>query len=351
MRRSVHRAAIQSFALLLLFGGAAGAQPALTLPQASPKASISQTVGLTDIAITYHRPAVNKRKIWGDLVPYDQVWRAGANQNTTITSSSPVTVNGRPLAAGTYGLHMIPTEGGDWTIVFSNVSWAWGSFTYDEKEDALRVTAKPQPAEFQERLSYGFDDPTDKSVQAAMRWEKLRVPFTIEVDTPAVAVASIRKELRDLPRFSWQGWNQAAAYCLRSKMNLDEALSWADRSISMQENFANLRTKVGLLELKGDAQTAARLRDRSMKLATEADINQYGYQLLGGGKTDEAIEIFKKNVKDHPDSWNVYDSLAEAYEKKGDKERAVENYRKALNMVRDPDQKKRIDGILKKLGA
>jgi tetratricopeptide (TPR) repeat protein len=351
MRRSVHRAAIQSFALLLLFGGAAGAQPALTLPQASPKASISQAVGLTDIAITYHRPAVNKRKIWGDLVPYDQVWRAGANQNTTITSSSPVTVNGRPLAAGTYGLHMIPTEGGDWTIVFSNVSWAWGSFTYDEKEDALRVTAKPQPAEFQERLSYGFEDPTDKSVQAAMRWEKLRVPFTIEVDTPAVAVASIRKELRDLPRFSWQGWNQAAAYCLRSKMNLDEALSWADRSISMQENFANLRTKVGLLELKGDAQTAARLRDRSMKLATEADINQYGYQLLGGGKTDEAIEIFKKNVKDHPDSWNVYDSLAEAYEKKGDKERAVENYRKALNMVRDPDQKKRIDGILKKLGA
>jgi tetratricopeptide (TPR) repeat protein len=351
MRRSVHRAAIHGFAFFLLFGGAAGAQPALTLPQASPRASISQTVGLTDIAITYHRPAVNKRKIWGDLVPYDQVWRAGANENTTITLSSPVTVNGKPLAAGTYGLHMIPTEGGDWTIAFSSVSWAWGSFTYDEKEDALRVTAKPQPADFQERLSYGFDDPTDNSVQAAMRWEKLRVPFTIEVDTPAVALASIRKELRDLPRFSWQGWNQAAAYCLRSKVNLDEALSWADRSISMQENFANLRTKAGLLELKGDAQTAATLRDRSLKLATEADINQYGYQLLGAGKTDEAIEIFKKNVKDHPDSWNVYDSLGEAYEKKGDKKLAVENYRKAGSMVRDPDQKKRIEGVLKKLGA
>jgi tetratricopeptide (TPR) repeat protein len=134
-------------------------------------------------------------------------------------------------------------------------------------------------------------------------------------------------------------------------VNLDEALSWADRSISMQENFANLRTKAGLLELKGDAQTAATLRDRSLKLATEADINQYGYQLLGAGKTDEAIEIFKKNVKDHPDSWNVYDSLGEAYEKKGDKKLAVENYRKAGSMVRDPDQKKRIEGVLKKLGA
>jgi tetratricopeptide (TPR) repeat protein len=352
MRRSIHRAAIRGFALFLLLGGAAGAQPApLTLPQASPKATASQTVGLTDIVITYHRPAVNKRTIWGDLVPWDQVWRAGANQNTTIGFSSPVTVNGKPLAAGTYGLHMIPTQGGDWTIAFSNVSWAWGSFSYDEKEDALRVATRAQPAEFQERLSYTFDEPTENSVEVALGWEKLRVPFKVEVDTPAVVVESLRKQLRDLPRFFWQGWNQAAAYCLRSKVNLDEALTWADRSIGIQQNFNNLRTKAGLLELKGDTKTAAELRDRAMKIATEADINGYGYQLLGAGKTDEAIEIFKKNVKDHPDSWNVYDSLGEAYEKKGDKKLAAENYRKAGSMVRDPDQKKRIEGVLKKLGA
>ncbi len=305
---------------------------------------------MTDVAITYHRPAVNKRTVWGDLVPYGEVWRAGANQNTTISFSSPVTVNGKPLAAGTYGLHMIPTAG-DWTIAFSNVSWAWGSFSYDEKEDALRVTAKPQPAEFQERLSYSFDDPTEKSVDVAMRWEKLRVPFTVEVDTPAVVVASLRKELRDLPRFGWQGWNGAAAYAMRNKVNLDEALTWADRSIAMQENFNNLRTKAGILEAKGDTAAAGPLRDKAMKIATEADINAYGYQLLGAGKTDEAIEMFRKNVKDHPASWNTYDSLGEAYENKGDKKLAAENYRKAAAMTKDPEQKKRIDGILKKMGT
>jgi tetratricopeptide (TPR) repeat protein len=351
MRRIVRTTTTPLSALFFLAAGAAVGQAPLTLPQPSPKATVSQTVGLTDIAITYHRPAVNKRTVWGDLVPWDQVWRAGANENTTIAFSSPVTVNGKPLAAGTYGLHMIPKKDGDWAIAFSNVNWAWGSFTYDEKEDALRVTAKPQPADFQERLSYTFDEPTDGSVDVSLRWEKVRVPFRVEVDTPSVVMASIRKELRDLPRFSWQGWNQAAAYALRSKTNVDEAITWADRSIGMQENFNNLRTKAGLLELKGDTKTASALRDRSMKIATEADINNYGYQLLGAGKTDEAIEMFRKNVKDHPQSWNVYDSLGEGYDRKGDKKLAIENYRRALNMTQDPDQKKRIDGILKRLGA
>jgi tetratricopeptide (TPR) repeat protein len=351
MTPTVRRTTTSLFVILVLAAGAALGQPVVRVPDASPKATVSQTVGLTDVAISYHRPAVNKRTIWGDLVPWNEVWRAGANQNTTITFSSPVTVNGKPLAAGTYGLHMIPTQGGDWTIAFSNVSWAWGSFTYDEKEDALRIAAKPQPAEFQERLSYTFDEPTETSVEIALRWEKLRVPFRVEVDTPAVVVDSLRRELRDLPRFTWQGWNQAAAYALRNKVDVDEALTWADRSIRMQENFNNLRTKAGLLELKGDTRTAAELTDRSMKIATEADINGYGYQLLGAGKTDEAIAIFRKNVKDHPQSWNTYDSLGEAYDRKGDKKLAAENYRKAQSMTQDPDQKKRISGILVRLGG
>jgi tetratricopeptide (TPR) repeat protein len=348
-RRNVREATALPFAVSLLFAAAAAAQTPIKLPEASPAASISQTVGATDMTITYHRPAVNKRTIWGDLVPWDQVWRAGANQNTTISFSTPVTVNGKPLPAGEYGVHMIPTATGDWTIAFSKVSWAWGSFSYDEKEDALRVPAKAEPADFQERLSYSFDEPTDKSVVVALRWEKLRVPFTVEVDTPNIALESIRHQLRDLPRFSWQGWNQAANYSLQNKVNLDEAMTWADRSIRMNENFANLRTKAGLLELKGDTKAAAELKDRAMKIATEADINSYGYQLLAQGKTDEAIEMFKKNVKDHPQSWNAYDSLAEGYDRKGDKKLAVEYYRKAQNMVRDEEQKKRINGILARL--
>src|SRR6266498_4970677 len=162
----------------------------LNVPQASPQASVAQTVGVTDIKISYHRPAVNKRKIWGELVPYNEVWRAGANENTTISFSSDVTVGGQKLAAGTYGLHMLPTDK-DWTVIFSNQSAAWGSFSYDPKEDAARITVTPQPADFQERLSYSLDEPSDTSVEAVMRWEKVRVAFPIEVDTPQVVVASL----------------------------------------------------------------------------------------------------------------------------------------------------------------
>jgi len=321
----------------------------LKLPEASPEASVGQTVGLTEIKIGYHRPAVNKRKIWGGLVPYNEVWRAGANQNTTIAFSSDVTVGGHKLAAGTYGLHMLPTEK-DWTVIFSNQSAAWGSFSYDPKEDAARITVTPQPADFQERLSYSLDEPSDTSVEAVMRWEKVRIAFPITADTPQVVVTSLRRDLRGLPRFFWQGWNQAAAYCLRNNVNLDEALEWSNQSVATAETFTNLRTKAGLLEKKGDAKTADALRARSLQLATETEMNAYGYQLLGQKKTDEAIQIFKKNVKDHPASWNVYDSLGEAYATKGDKKLATENYNKAFSMAPEA-QKKRINAALAQLKA
>ncbi len=319
----------------------------LKVPQASPQASVEQTVGVTDIKVSYHRPAVNKRKVWGELVPYKEVWRAGANENTTISFSSEATVGGQKVAAGVYGLHMIPTEK-DWTVILSRQAAAWGSFSYDQKEDALRFAVTPQPAEFQERLAYTFEDPTDTSVQAVMRWEKVKVAFPITVDTPQVVVASLRQELRGLPRFSWQGWNQAAAYCLNHNVNLDEALDWSNQSIGLAETFTNLRVKAGLLEKKGDSKTAEALRAKSLLLANETEMNAYGYQLLGQKKTDEAIEAFKKNVKDHPGSWNVYDSLGEAYGIKGDKKQATDLYRKARSMAPE-SQWKRIDDALAKL--
>jgi tetratricopeptide (TPR) repeat protein len=344
----VFRSLILFFAVLVTANAALGqAFSPLKTPQASPEASVDQVVGVTDIKISYHRPAVNKRKVWGELVPYKEVWRAGANENTTISFSSDVSVGGQKLAAGTYGLHMIPTES-DWTIIFSKQNAAWGSFSYDQKEDAARISATPQPAEFQERLGYTFEEPTDTSVQVAMRWEKVKVAFPVTVDTPQVVVESLRKELRGLGRFFWQGWNQAAAYCLRNNVNLDEALQWADESTKIAENFTNLRTKAGLLEKKGDTKTAEALRTKSVALATETEMNNYGYQLLGQKKTDEAIEAFKKNVKDHPASWNVYDSLAEAYATKGDKKQATELYTKALTMAPE-SQKKRINEALAKL--
>jgi tetratricopeptide (TPR) repeat protein len=336
-------------ALILSVSAAALGQNSLTLPQQSPRASVSQTVGLTEITITYHRPAVDKRAVWGGLVPWNEVWRAGANENTTIRFSTPVSIAGKALPAGTYGLHVIPTEK-EWTLALSTVASAWGSFSYDPKEDAIRVAAKPEAdPEYVERLAYTFDDPTEASVLLTLRWEKLKVPVRVDVDTNAVVLASIRSELRGLPRFSWQGWNQAAAWCLRHEVDLDEALEWSNRSTSLAETFQNLRVKAGLLEKKGDAKTAQDLRDRSLKIATESDLNNYGYQLLGEKKVDEALAVFQRNVKEHPSSWNVYDSLAEAYGARGDKKQAIDNYTKAFAMVTAPDQKKRIGEAIAKL--
>jgi hypothetical protein len=319
--------------------------PPLALPKQSPRASVSQTVGLTTIGLTYDRPAVNGREVWGALVPFDTVWRAGANENTVLELSSPVRVGGQPLGAGRYGLHMIPSRG-DWTIIFSRQANAWGSFSYDPKEDALRLTATPAPGEMHERLTYTFDDPTDSTVVLTLRWEKLAVPFTLGVDTRTVVADSLREQLRGLGRFFWQPWSQAAAWCAANGVNLEEATAWADRSIAMNENFINLRVKAALLGQRGDQAGAEAAARRSLAIATEAEVNTYGYLLMGQGKVDSALVIFRKNTKDHPKSWNTFDSLAEAYAKKGEKKLAIENYSKALAMTADPVQKQRIQGAL-----
>lgn len=342
-----HRLAPAGLALLLPLAASAQVAP-LNLPDASPSASVTQTVGMTEVSVHYARPAVKGRKVWGVLVPFGEVWRAGANENTTLSFSSPATVGGKTLAAGSYGLHMVPGET-EWTVVLSNQAKAWGSYGYDPKEDAVRLKVVPREAPFVERLQFTLDDPTEASVSVALRWEKLRVAFEVAFDTKAVVVASLRDQLRGVPQFFWQGWNQAAAWCLRNDTNLDEAMEWADRSMKLQANFTNMRTKAGLLEKKGDAKGAAELREKAMAKATEAEINQYGYQLLGDKKTAEAIQVFQKNVKDHPDSWNVHDSLAEAQAAAGDSKSAKASYEKALSMTKDEDQKKRIRAAIEKL--
>ncbi|HEX2570226.1 MAG TPA: DUF2911 domain-containing protein [Polyangia bacterium] len=348
MRSSLLVTALPALAVVLGAGAAFGQAPPLSTPEPSPKASVSQTVGLTEMTLTYHRPVVAKRKIWGDLVPYGEVWRAGANANTTLSFSSPVKIGGKTVPAGTYGLHMLPTEK-EWTVILSTVSSAWGSYTYDPKEDAVRVTVTPETSDYTERLAFSFDDPTNDAVTVTLRWEKLRVPFKIEVDTPAVVRANMQAELRGLPHFFWQGWNQAAEYWLRSGADLAEAERMVNTSLQIEENFRNLTTKAAILEKKGDAKQAATLRTKALGLASQSDLNQYGYSLLGQKKTDEAVEIFRKNAKDHPGSWNALDSLAEALGIKGDKKGAIESYTKALALVKDEANRKRIEQTIARL--
>jgi Protein of unknown function (DUF2911) len=338
-------------AVVMLLPSLALAQgaPTLKTPEVSPAARIEQTVGLTRIQVDYHRPAINGRKVWGELVPFGQVWRAGANENTTFTTSSAIKVAGKPLAAGTYGLHMLPTAG-DWTIIFSKTSTGWGSFSYDQKEDALRVTVHPTATgDSEERLSYRFDDPADKSATLTLRWEKLAVPVKLETDTPTVVMTSMRGELKGLAQFFWEPWAQAANYWITNGGNLDEAQRFADKAVTFGPHFRSLRVRAAVAEKRGDKTKAEALRADAMKIAEEGDLNIFGYQLMQQKKMEEAIAIFLRNVKEHPQSWNVYDSLAEAYAAKGDKGGAVENYSRALSLVKDDANKKRITDVLTKL--
>src|SRR4051812_42083120 len=176
----------------------------LQLPEQSQPAKVGQTLGLTEINVSYHRPLVNNRKIFGtQIVPYGQVWRAGANENTTIQFTDPVTVEGKPLPAGTYGLHMIPNQD-SWTVIFSKNSTSWGSFTYDEKEDALRVTVKPEKGAFHEALAYDFDDVKPDSAVVRLSWADVAVPFRVAVpNQKELVAASLGNQLRTLNHWSW----------------------------------------------------------------------------------------------------------------------------------------------------
>ena len=332
--------------MFLFFVISITAQQNLTTPQASQKASVSQRIGLTDIEVEYHRPVVNNRVVWGGIVPYDQVWRAGANENTTISFSTDVTVENKKVAAGTYGLHMIPTNTA-WTIIFSKDNAAWGSFFYNEKNDALRFTVNPITNDFQEWLSYSFDQLSANSTTLNLKWEKLSIPIKIEVDINETVIANMQKELTGIPGFFWQGWNQIALYALTNNYNLDKASGWVDRSIGINKNLTNMMTKSLILESMGKSQEAENINKEAFALPgiDETQVNALGYQLMGIGKTEEALKVFEKNTIDHPDSWNVWDSLAEGLLAKGDKVKSKQIYEKALGMAPD-NQKERIKGIL-----
>jgi tetratricopeptide (TPR) repeat protein len=302
------------------------------------------------LKLVYHRPAVAGRAVWGKLVPYGEPWRAGANENTTITFSSDVKVGGKPLKAGTYGLHMLPTAK-DWTVMFSTMSLAWGSFSYDQKEDALRVTVTPkQNASNEERLSYRFDDPSETKATLVLSWEKLSVPIAIEVETPKVVMASIRQQLRGTAGFTWQGFAQAAAYAFHNGQP-DEALKLVDRSIGISPTYQNLTLRAAMVEKQGNAKAAAELRTKAMPMASESDLNQAGYRLVSEKKLDEALKLFQLAAERFPDSWNAQDSLGETLAAKGDKPGAIAAYTKASALAKDPVQKKRIDATLVRLKA
>ncbi|MGZ5538412.1 MAG: DUF2911 domain-containing protein [Chthoniobacterales bacterium] len=340
------------FRLSLLFGMClvAHAQTDLNLPDVSQKAVIKQRIGITDITITYHRPLVNGRKIWGGLVPLGQVWRAGANENTTIEFSTPVSVEGKALPAGTYGLHVIPNPD-QWTIIFSKMSVAWGSYTYSEAEDALRVTVKPRENEMEEALEYEFEDLKPDSANVTMKWEKLAVPFKVSVNESETVLASIRNELRGRAQYSWNPLNEAAQYCLTKKVALDEGLKWVEQSIQIEERFENLTTKADLLKAMNKPDEAKTVLNHALEISGPRQLYVWARQLQTEKRDAEAMDVFKTIVKKSPQ--HLFGHLAQARIKSaaGDFAGAAEEAKQAKAIAPTDAQKKSIDGVITRLEA
>ena len=252
----------------------------LKLPRPSQSAQVKQTVGLTDVTITYSRPGVKGRVIWGGLVPYDKVWRTGANEATSITFSTDVKVNGQPLPAGTYSFHTIPTKA-DWTVIFNKKVDQWGSYSYDEKDDALRVKVKAQPPELTEWMEFSLPDIAVDKATVALDWEKLRVPFEIQVETIEHALANARAAMASLAPDDYQTAFSCANFAFQNNVAPDEARQWIDKSISIKETWLNLRVKADMLAKEGKTSEAI----------------QFGEKAIAVGKTDAPADEIAKIEK------------------------------------------------------
>jgi hypothetical protein len=329
----------------------------------SQKAEVSQWIGLVKITVTYHSPGVRGPRgedrsghIWGELVPYGffddghgpsraTPWRAGANESTTITFSHDVKIEGKDLRAGTYALFLELEKAGPWQWIFSTNSSGWGSYQYDPKDDALRVPATPQPAPYAEFLTYGFDDRRPTGALAFLQWEGKRISFKIEVpNVNELYVAQMRKELLGWPGFNYQNWQNAAQFCADNKINLDEALIWADKAIHEpfrggavgREDFSTLQTKAAVLQAMGRVSEADALMEKALHLpGTPAlPIHFYAAALLAEGRKEKALDVFKFNQQEHPEEkfWTRL-GLARAYTAVGDKQNAIANWKLVIPNV------------------
>jgi hypothetical protein len=293
-----------SFVLsLLVFFVTPFASAQVRTPRPSQKASVMQTIGVTDITITYSRPGVKGRTIWGDplpeqastkgeatldnqnvrpkgapIVPWGHAWRTGANEATQFVVTDDVWINGQKLPAGSYSLHTVPTKN-EWTIIFNSVANQWGSFDYDPAKDTLRVKAKPEwVAENQEWLAYSFDPVSDNSAQVNIRWEKVRVPFTVEVkDVKALTLEKARAAVAAAKPDDWRTPLQAANYVFQSDdktpATAAEAAGWLEQSLKIKETFGNLYTKARLLATQGKTEEAIVAGEKALALGKEAKAN------------------------------------------------------------------------------
>ncbi len=317
---------------LLRASGTYAQSAVLKLPDFSQHARVLQRLGLTDITIDYSRPALRGRKMFGGALAYGEVWRAGANFNTTFEVTDPVTIEGQPLPRGVYGLHMIPGET-SWTVIFSRNSTSWGSFSYDPAEDALRVTVKPRAIEPQEMLSYELVDVTPRSTVVTMRWERVEVPFRVEVDTPVLVAQSLRNQLRGRAQSEWQAWAEVANFLLENKVNTEEALQDAEQSVAIEDRFENEITKARALSALGRGEEAQAVRNKALGMGTERQVYDFGRGLQRVNQQEQALEVFRINITKHPGTVLAHNAAARVAAAKGDYDTAVKEMKLAVSMA------------------
>lgn len=329
------------------------------------KASVSEQIGIVKIAINYSRPGVKGRegKIWntpvahygfadqGHGTSYAAPWRAGANENTTISFSHPVKVEGQDLPAGKYGFFIALGEE-ESTLVFSKVNNSWGSFYYDPTQDALRVTVKNQPLEKSvEWLKYEFTDQTDSSAVIALSWEKRMIPFRVSADVKALQIAAFKEDFRTTRPY--YDYIQAANYCIANNIELEQALAWMDRAIYFrimgEKNFRTLSTKAAVLMKMNRLEDAKKVMEEALPLGSMLDVHYYGRTLLSGGQTEEAIKVFKMNYDKYPKEFTTNVGMGRAYSAKGEYKKALQYLEAALPVAPDNLNKNNVTVMIQKL--
>ena len=357
----------------------AGAQivPGLAIPPSgnNQPASVTQHIGPVRVTIEYSSPAVHgpdgkdrRGQIWGKLVPYGLTdlgfgngkpapWRAGANENTVFEVSDNVSIEGKPLSAGRYGLHMIagPEE---WVLIFSKDSNAWGSFYYDPSADALRVTVKPHKHEYREWLTYEFPTRRPSESVAELQWEELAVPWTIKVENiNDLYISKLKENLTNVQGFGWRGWVAASQFCVAQNTYLEQGLEWAEIAVSKpfvgERNFTTRSNKAMVLDKLGrrDEAKAAMQLAVHHRSATPLDLHQYGRRLLAEKNGQEALAIFRLNFELNGEQWPVHVGLARGYAATGDPKQALEHARKALAQAPDALNRQSLEAMVAALEA
>jgi tetratricopeptide (TPR) repeat protein len=332
----------------------------------NPRAKITEEVGITDITIKYSRPDVNGRegKIWGGQVTYGfssnsfitnkntSPWRAGANENTVISFEHDVKLEGKPVKAGAYGLHFAVWPDSV-ILILSNQTNAWGSFYYEGKDDALRVTVKPAATEKSaEWLKYEFIEHKEKSCTIAMLWEKLMIPFKIEVDVENIVVARLRDQLKGQGGFNSTNLLQASQYCLNKNINLEEALAWSIRAINGfqgQKSFVSMRNLGVAFEKLNRITQADSVMAEALTMASASQYTGYGRALIAQKRTGKAMEVFIDNQKKFGDTFPVNNGLIYGYSATGDFAKAIAAAEKALAQAPNDAAKKTVEGFIAKL--